>query len=311
VTVVSVAELATLHREPFVDDEVRGRSALSQVQSGLSSLQSAASVTALADAAPRIIVQYCGFDRAGLTRIQDGRLRVESVYFGDDVIGAAKMIAYAQSRPPRVQRWQLETQMIRRLAPVIVRDPHNDSRVNARFAEWSDTQSFVAAPVLRDGTVIGFLHADHRHSGRTVDEVDRDTLAVFAAGFGYAFDRAMLHERLKRQQADVWRALACGDEPTSTPQSGAPHLRSVDDFSEKGRRSVAEAQWVLDSTLSRRETDVLRLVAAGFTNQQIAEDLFVSIGTVKAHVKSVLRKLQAANRTDAASIYLRMASTVE
>ena len=58
--------------------------------------------------------------------------------------------------------------------------------------------------------------------------------------------------------------------------------------------------------LTRREWDVLRGLAAGKTNAQIAISLFVADGTVKTHVKHVLRKLGAANRTEAVAKYHRM-----
>jgi LuxR family maltose regulon positive regulatory protein len=51
--------------------------------------------------------------------------------------------------------------------------------------------------------------------------------------------------------------------------------------------------------LSAREGEVLRLMAAGAANQEIAETLVVSIHTVKTHVAHILAKLQAANRTQA------------
>ncbi|MBN1976759.1 MAG: AAA family ATPase [Anaerolineae bacterium] len=51
--------------------------------------------------------------------------------------------------------------------------------------------------------------------------------------------------------------------------------------------------------LSDREIEVLRLAAAGLSNREIAEQLYVSINTVKAHSKSVYRKLDAHNRTQA------------
>ncbi|HIV71693.1 MAG TPA: response regulator transcription factor [Candidatus Aquabacterium excrementipullorum] len=56
------------------------------------------------------------------------------------------------------------------------------------------------------------------------------------------------------------------------------------------------------STLTARERQVLSLVATGRSNKGIALDLDISIGTVKAHVKAVLGKLEAATRTQAASI---------
>jgi two-component system, NarL family, response regulator LiaR len=57
--------------------------------------------------------------------------------------------------------------------------------------------------------------------------------------------------------------------------------------------------------LSRREIDVLRLVAHGLANEQIGERLFISEATVRTHVSNVLEKLGLANRTQAALYALR------
>ena len=52
--------------------------------------------------------------------------------------------------------------------------------------------------------------------------------------------------------------------------------------------------------LTQRELDVLRLVARGLTNQDIAAELFISQGTVRFHVSNILSKLHLANRTQVA-----------
>jgi NarL family two-component system response regulator LiaR len=52
--------------------------------------------------------------------------------------------------------------------------------------------------------------------------------------------------------------------------------------------------------LSEREREVLRLIAEGMNNQQIAEQLVISEGTVKSHVSNLLSKLHLADRTQAA-----------
>ena len=50
--------------------------------------------------------------------------------------------------------------------------------------------------------------------------------------------------------------------------------------------------------LSERETEVLALVARGFSNKEIAGELFLSEGTVKAHVSHIMAKLAVDRRTD-------------
>ncbi|HEY8321631.1 MAG TPA: response regulator transcription factor [Candidatus Baltobacteraceae bacterium] len=60
-----------------------------------------------------------------------------------------------------------------------------------------------------------------------------------------------------------------------------------------------------DSPLTPRETEVLRLIADGVGNAEIAERLYIGLGTVKGHVRDILEKLKAADRTQAAVTALR------
>ena len=61
----------------------------------------------------------------------------------------------------------------------------------------------------------------------------------------------------------------------------------------------------MNSKLSRREKEVLSLVAEGRTNPEIAGILFVSVSTVKAHVSSIIYKLEAKGRTNAAVLGIK------
>jgi DNA-binding NarL/FixJ family response regulator len=65
------------------------------------------------------------------------------------------------------------------------------------------------------------------------------------------------------------------------------------------------AEHVADDTLTDRELEVLRRVAAGKSNKLIAAELDISEGTVKTHMKSILPKLGASDRTHAVMIALR------
>jgi DNA-binding NarL/FixJ family response regulator len=65
------------------------------------------------------------------------------------------------------------------------------------------------------------------------------------------------------------------------------------------------AEHIADDALTEREIDVLRRVAAGKSNKVIAAELDISEGTVKTHMKSILPKLDASDRTHAVTIALR------
>ncbi len=58
----------------------------------------------------------------------------------------------------------------------------------------------------------------------------------------------------------------------------------------------------ISEDLTDREMEVLNLLAKGYTNREIAEQLVITERTVKFHVSSILRKLDAGNRTEAVSI---------
>jgi LuxR family maltose regulon positive regulatory protein len=67
---------------------------------------------------------------------------------------------------------------------------------------------------------------------------------------------------------------------------------------EKSRLEVP----VDEDDLSSREMDILHLIAKGFSNQIIAEKLFISNNTVKTHVRNILFKLEAKNRNEAVQV---------
>ena len=76
---------------------------------------------------------------------------------------------------------------------------------------------------------------------------------------------------------------ARGLPPSSTPATrtdGGPGVPPSDDLSE-------------------RELEVLALLASGRTNSEIADDLFVAVGTVKSHVNNIYNKLEVRNRAEA------------
>ena len=57
--------------------------------------------------------------------------------------------------------------------------------------------------------------------------------------------------------------------------------------------------------LSSRERDILKLIAEGYSNQEIAQQLFLSLGTVKSYVRMILNKLSVDDRVQAAALAVR------
>jgi predicted ATPase/DNA-binding CsgD family transcriptional regulator len=76
------------------------------------------------------------------------------------------------------------------------------------------------------------------------------------------------------------------------------------DREERDQKRLADSN-DLDTPLTRREIQVLGLIVAGKTDQEIADELFVSYRTVTTHVTHILNKLDADTRTEAATIALR------
>ena len=79
-------------------------------------------------------------------------------------------------------------------------------------------------------------------------------------------------------------------------------LRLVEEFAELTRSLGAESNFLELPTLTFREVEVLRCVAEGKTNQEAAEELNVSIHTVKSHIRNISEKLGANNRWEAVAI---------
>jgi DNA-binding CsgD family transcriptional regulator len=96
-------------------------------------------------------------------------------------------------------------------------------------------------------------------------------------------------------------------EGSSIYGDAAVVVKAIGDFIASLPASAAEpvTSSALPDHLSRREVDVLRLIAAGKSNAQIADELVISQNTVIRHVSNIFAKIGAANRAEAASYATR------
>jgi DNA-binding CsgD family transcriptional regulator/pimeloyl-ACP methyl ester carboxylesterase len=95
-----------------------------------------------------------------------------------------------------------------------------------------------------------------------------------------------------RSGMDVWRNRAAVDAVLRFLRAEQPAVRE--------RRST-RLNRVNAEGLSAREIEVVRLIAVGRTNRQIADELFISVNTVSYHLRNIFAKTGAANRTEAAA----------
>jgi DNA-binding CsgD family transcriptional regulator/GAF domain-containing protein len=293
------------------DDYAARQASTSQiVRDALSGLRDVRSVEELVERAPGA-ASMVGFDRVLLSRIDESTWVPESMYVNNDARWADEIVAAGREDLRTLDNSLLETQIVRRNKPLVVSETLDHPNLHRAMIDASQTRSYAAAPIAAWGRVIGFLHADCYQQGRHLDGTDRDLLWTFCDGLGHLITRTAaidavqsLRGELDRLAAGVrsfesdggWPMPRAGSGGSPAPRSGAPRW-----FPDSGPGFADE----VEGALTRREVEVMRLMGAGHTNAQIARRLVISEGTVKSHVKHILRKLQASNRAEAVSRWLR------
>ena len=101
--------------------------------------------------------------------------------------------------------------------------------------------------------------------------------------------------------ADFLRGVrgALAGEAALPPKLAA---RLIDEFARLAKLAVPDSSSTSSSDLTPREREVLNLIATGATDKDISAQLSLSLHTVKSHVRSILSKLHAANRRQAAKL---------
>jgi DNA-binding NarL/FixJ family response regulator len=129
----------------------------------------------------------------------------------------------------------------------------------------------------------------------TISADDNDVVdAVMAGACGY-----LLKDSSIQQLIAGIRAAAAGESLIS-PQIAGKVLQLL-----RVQGTSGEKTEPMVTTLSDRELDVLKLIAIGKDNAEIARDLFISPKTVKNHISNILMKLQIENRIQAAVYAVR------
>jgi two-component system, NarL family, response regulator DegU len=152
-----------------------------------------------------------------------------------------------------------------------------------------DVQMPIMNGVEATASITAALHATHVVILTTFDYDEYVFDGIKAGARGYLLKDTPATELL----AAIRRVHA--GESLIQPSIAA---RMIGEF---GRRKAATAESAYEP-ISEREREVLRLLADGLSNREIAAHLVIAEGTVKNHVSTILDKLHAANRTHAARV---------
>jgi LuxR family transcriptional regulator, regulator of acetate metabolism len=244
----------------------RQRSRLPILNRALATLRATSTIDDLVEAVPVQVVEL-GYDRAMFSWVENERWVPRSAHTVSRPEEGPAMLA-AATEPYLHVRDLLEVDVVRKRRAILVTDAVGNPRVHPEISQVSHSHTYVAAPVVARGHVAAFVHLDRNLDTGTTDEFDRDLLAAFCEGLGLMLDR-----------------LAAEGGAQAVPPALTRSLTGV---------------------LTPRECEVLRLMAAGLTNSQIGQRLFVSEETAKSHVTNLMRKLGVRNRAQAGAVYHRL-----
>jgi DNA-binding CsgD family transcriptional regulator len=297
----TLVELLALERELVEADYVRRSDARERVADAVRRLGEVGSPQGILERAAEELGLSSEFGRVLIGEVRDDGLHARSLWIDGDPDGAAAALDELRRATVPLEYPTIEDEVARHPRTEIVDARAARSRAAGRLGQVLGWDEYVVTPLVVQGNTVGLLHADAGpgSGGRALDPLDAEIAARYAEGVTAVFERAVLRDMLQLHHHE----LRSGVEWMSARLSQLAGAGGAGDgaaLADGPDPSGAEA-------LTARELDVLRLLARGQTNQEIAQALVVREGTVKYHVKNILRKLGATSRADAVSRYARSA----
>jgi two-component system, NarL family, response regulator len=196
---------------------------------------------------------------------------------------------------------------MKRPIQVLLADDHFIVRMGLRAVFELDNEICVIAEAATAEETIA-THAKTRPEVTLLDlHMPGGGLEALKAILSHKPDAKVLILTTSNLEEDIHRALSAGACGYVLKTTASEDLSQAIIAVHSGKRWLPEdlARKLADRNateeLSTRETEVLHLVAKGLTNPEIAEVLQFSLGTAKAHLRSILAKLQVTDRTEAAA----------
>ncbi len=291
----AVAELQQLATEMLLGQMSQWTARMSDCAAALHALRGASTLDELSDRLCADAARGCGFSRVVLSRVDHDHWAPWKAYLeGADV--HSSWFAEWTGRAIPIEPDTPERRSVTASRPTMVVDTSRDRVFRPIIVESGRSRGYVVSPVNVGGSTAGLLHADHSSDGATITSDDRDVLWAFSVGVGYVLERVQLVDQVRRHHDSLKELL--DDAAVRIDELCDSGIRLTSTVSD---RADADGQPVTSPAkfdrLTLRERDVVRLMISGASNAEIADRLIIAPGTVKSHVKQILRKLGMCNRS--------------
>jgi DNA-binding CsgD family transcriptional regulator len=280
----------------FVQAQVEARQAragehvdvVRSLTAGVRRMKKAGSLQGLGRQACTELCGVLGFDSALLSFVEDDGFVVEE---SDHGLGGPTVIARRDCAPERACIRLRDT----------VRTDEDGMPAAPGYRELLGSMHYLVAPVMTKSRVVALLHVSRRGEGG-VTASDVDVLDAFASAYSLLHERMLNTERVQQQRTSIARAAARLTDEADRIAAAAISFDLEDDTRVEPPTVAADSE--LAASLSDRERQVFERLVLGASNAEIAEELVITVETVKTHVKRILRKIGAINRSEAIALYL-------
>jgi DNA-binding CsgD family transcriptional regulator len=276
--------------------QMRARDRVDVVRSltaGIRRMKKAGSLQGLGRQACTELCEVLGFDSAVLSFVEDEGFVVEE---SDHGIGGPTVIRRRECAAERACIRLRDT----------ARTNDTDMPASPGYQELLGSENYLVAPVIAKSRVVALIHVGrHGEGGVTADDVD--VLDAFASAYSLLHERMLNTERVQQQRTSIARAAARLTEEADRIAATAISFDVEGDTRVEPPAIAADS--ALAATLSHRERQVFERLVLGASNAEIADELVITIETVKTHVKRILRKIGAINRSEAIALYMEETRT--
>jgi DNA-binding CsgD family transcriptional regulator len=263
-------------------------------------LRSASSVPELFAQSAALAREECGVARALVVSVDEGILGAGCSATLEDA-ASDRLRRRLLAAPIAIEPGTLEHDLVRPSR----RRPHPGALRPSLLADALELDHFALGVIAPTGRPLALLLTDDP-SG-PLDDLDEATVGGLAAMVGMALEHVVMQTRLAEVSTELHHltssANALMNEVLHAPLSLPSNRGNGYSFA---RADVGTAGVDLRRGLSERDEQIARLLVEGRTNLEIATQLMLSPETVKTYVARLRRKLNAANRVEAASLYLKM-----